>query len=373
MEQLQSTITFLEAKIESAGGQTKEKYEAALEKAQLKLLELIDTVDTSIKSTSTSSETYKRNSQIKSIESALNETTFKGLDINETTRFVERLDKIFIITVTGKDPTLESDFLDLVKLRLSDAVFKNLHASQADVSTFDKFKLWIKTTYGGNFNAFQILQRAWDIEFKPEDKFTVYAQKVSEEMRTGAAAIQKQLTAIKGTSTVSTEDIEFTLEFIAALLTSNNLRSHCWPLYKDMVNDMDKMLTSAEVANKAEYYRERLGGDFLGKSTEVYWQKPKSDQKQTPSGGRKHNESKNASTGASSKPALKKSGPPTTKWKFNPKFHRRCRHCNQLHFDSDCPNKGGSTNMHSSGAQHAPGPSAPAASASIYAPKTPFC
>ena len=169
MESLKSTIIYLEGKIESSAGEVKTKYESALEKAQNKLLDLLDSMEINDpKPSSTSGEMYKKNSQMKFIESALSDSTFRGLDINETTRFIERLEKVFAVTVTGKDVSLEPDFLDLVKLRLSDAVFKNLQASQADVSSFEKLKEWLKTTYGGNFNAFQILQRAWDVEFKPE-------------------------------------------------------------------------------------------------------------------------------------------------------------------------------------------------------------
>ena len=369
MEGLQSTISFLETKIESASAESKPQYQTALSRAQSKLLELIEAVDTSpnTKDASSSSQTYKRNSQIKSIESALSDTSFKGLDINETTRFVERLEKIYIITVTGKDPTLEADFLDLVKLRLSDPVFKNLHASQVDVSTFIKLKNWLKTTYGGNFNAFQILQRAWDIEFKPEEKFSVYAQKVSEEMRTGAAAIQKQLSAVKGTAETSTADIEFTLEFVAGLLVSNNLRSYCWPLYKDMVNDMDKMLTSAEVANKAEYYRERLGGDFLGKSTEAYWANPS----QQPGTLKKVE----YGTGAKPKSKPKKTGNAS----YNPgqKYpNRNCRYCNESvsgsFLDHKCSNRNGNSAMHANSSTQPANQYGPTSNTSIYAPTTPF-
>ena len=275
---IQTTIQFLEDKIKTSSDDIKDGYVTALTQAQLSLTKML--LSAGEVKPDTTNITYKRTTNIKSIENALNETTFNGCDINETTRFIERLEKVYMITVSDVDVTLATDFLKLVKLRLSDAVFKNLIASKVDVTTFDKLKQWLKTTYGGNFNAFQILQRAWDIEFKPEDKFAVYAQKVSEELRTGLAAIQKQHKEINGSSSTLSNDA--TMEFVAGLLVSNNLRAHCWPIFKDMVNDMDKMMTSTEVANKAEYYRERLGNDFIGSPSDTFWAKPKKPYQNQP-------------------------------------------------------------------------------------------
>ena len=47
MEGLQSIIAFLETKIESASLESKPQYQTALSRAQNKLLELIEAVDTS--------------------------------------------------------------------------------------------------------------------------------------------------------------------------------------------------------------------------------------------------------------------------------------------------------------------------------------
>lgn len=264
---VQTTITFLEDKVTSSSGPAKDNYEAALTEAQQTLKRMLGTIgQTKIADTQS---TYKKHINIKAIESAITDCCFHGRDISETTRFIERLEKVYKITVVDVDQTLEADFLKLVKLKLSDSVYKTIQ--DTDVSTFEKLKTWIKLTYGGQFNAYQILQRGFDVEFKIEEKFSTYSQKVSEEFRTGLVAIQKQYTDIKGGSSTLTN--EALMEFVAGLLVSNNLRQHCWPIFKDMVNDMDRMLTSTEVANKAEYYRERLGTDYI--TTGAYWTKPK--------------------------------------------------------------------------------------------------
>jgi len=255
MEELTNTIKFIEEKIQAATGAEKTKYEESLEEAQESLKVLLKNIRTP--TSNNVNQTYQRNTNIKSIENALVEVGhFRGLDISETTRFLERLDKIFTITVTEVDTTLEAEFIKSCKLRLSDSVYKNMVASQADVSTYQNLKTWLKSSYGGSFNAFQIVQRCWDIPFKKEEKFAIYGQKVSEELRVGLESITKPYQSINGASTTLTT--QALMEFMAAMLVTNQLRDHCWHIYKYMIGDMDKMTTSAEVSAKAEFYRERL-------------------------------------------------------------------------------------------------------------------
>ena len=196
-------------------------------------------------------------------------------------------------------------------------------------------------------------------------------------MRTGVAAITKQINAVKTHATTNvdfatghTAGMEFAIEFVAGLLVSNNLRSHCWPIYKDMVNDMDTMVTSAEVANKAEYYRERLGGNYRGKS-DAYWSKPnptKSHTTKSNSGTSNRKSDVSASQQPISKSqGHKKSYPPR---KYPPRWP--CRHCKKMHYDDECPDH-----------RHRPKPEAAKVmlsetkqeagnNSSIFTPTTPF-
>jgi len=274
MDEVTKTITFLEEKIASSTDSIKQGYEDSLAQAQETLKTLLKDAAKPAPAKESSTEAYKKNANVKSIEYALSETHFNGLDLSETRRFIERLDKIYQITVENVDATLEADFLKLVKLRISDLVYKNMVNSKIDISTFQKFKSWIKTTYGGQFHAYQVLTRAWDIEFRPQEKFTNYAQRVGEELSTSLASIQKQHKEINGTQSDLT--LDGLMGYMSGLLVTNNLRTHCFPIFRDMTNDFNKMESGLEVAAKAEYYRERLGGtEYLGSTGNSYWSNPK--------------------------------------------------------------------------------------------------
>ncbi len=273
IKQIQDTIEFLEGKITAATDDTdaKTSYEESLKLAQATLQKCLKDTYEEKKPVlaTTTNETYSRSLNIKSIENALNDVpTFKGIDAKETTQYIERLEKIFTIMVKEVDPNLEADYLKLVKVRLSDQVYKNMSTTNEDVSSFDKYKSWIKKQYAGRLNAFQLLQRAFNVEFRPrEQKFTVYSQTVSEEIRTALTAIREQYKK----NTDQDLGVESLAEFFSAQILAENLRQYCWPLYSQMVNDMEKLSTSAEVAQKAEFYRERLGGTFTGSQGDSLW------------------------------------------------------------------------------------------------------
>ena len=283
LEQIQNTIEFLEGKITAATDDTdaKTSYEESLKLAQAVLQKSLKETTEENKPVihSATNETYKRSLNIKSLENALNDVqTFKGIDIKETTQYIERLEKIFTIMVKEVDPNLEADYLKLVKVRLSDQVYKNMSTTNEEVSSFDEFKSWIKKNYGGKLNGFQLLQRAFSVEFRPEEKLTVYSQQVSEELRTALIAVKAQYSKNNQSAELTVDSL---CEFFAGLLVTEKLREYCWPLYSQMVNDMDKLSTSSEIAQKGEFYKERLGGAFIGSQSDSYWvyQGSKSERK----------------------------------------------------------------------------------------------
>ena len=283
LEQIQKTIQFLKTEIDAAtdDSEVKTSYEKSLALAQAALEKrLQDAANDTKPEVNSTNETYRRSLNIKSIESALNDlSTFKGIDIKETTQYIERLEKIYTVMVKEVDASLEADYLKLVKVRLSDQVYKNMTTTNEDVSTFENYKSWVKKQYAGRLNAFQLLQRAFNVEFRPkEEKFTVYSQKVSEELRTALNAVREQYK--KNTS--QEIGVDSPTEFFAALLVTENLRLSCWPLYSLMVNDMEQLSTSAEVAQKAEFYRERLGGTWFGSQSDSLWSSQGSNLERKP-------------------------------------------------------------------------------------------
>ena len=332
---IQETIDIINKKIEES---TDEDAKNALREALTSAEKAKSDADNTKANITT--DTYKRNSNIKTIETALSDTMFNGIDTNEVRRFLERISKVFELLVTNVDPSLEVDFLKLVKLKLGDTVYKNLTNSKADVSDFKKFKEWIKESYGGQLNAFQSLQTAWDIPFNPQDTLTVYAQKVSEELRTGLCAIITQHKNINGSSSSLSNDS--IMEYISGMLLVNSIRCYCYPLYCSMISDMDKLETASGIELRGEYYKQRLGkSSYL--NSDSYWSqdndksrqpenraqkthKMRNDQKIQPKPKSYNYENRTREAQQNQKWNYSKSGRPIT-----------CFNCQKLgHFASDC-------------------------------------
>jgi hypothetical protein len=96
------------------------------------------------------------------------------LNITETERYISKLNQFFTSLVSEIDPSLEVEFVSQIKLKLGDNVWKHLDTSQPDVSTFERYKIFKKTTYGGFQNAFQVVNRAFDIEFELKESFLFF-------------------------------------------------------------------------------------------------------------------------------------------------------------------------------------------------------
>ena len=204
---------------------------------------------------------------------------YNGLNITETERYISKLNQFFTLLVSDVDSSLEGEFLSQVKLKLGDNVWKHLDTSRPDVSTFEKYKNFINSTYGGFQNAFQVVNRAFDIEFQPKEKFFIFSNKLTDELRTSLAAIKRHYGKLEGDKELTSDEV---IDFMGALCMSQKLKEHHWETFRDMTNDFDKLKTANEVAQKAEFYRERLQGAIVGSSS--FWgksepKKPESNQK----------------------------------------------------------------------------------------------
>ena len=161
-----------------------------------------------------------------------------------------------------------------IKLKLGDNVWKHLNTTKTDVSTFEKYKIFINTNYGGFQNAFQVVNRAFDIEFDPKENFFIFSNKLTDELRTSLAAIKRHYNKIDGDKELTADEC---IDFMGALCVSQKLKENHWEIFRDMTNDFDKLKSANEVVQKAEFYRERLQGASTTSNT--FWGKPENKPK----------------------------------------------------------------------------------------------
>ena len=190
---------------------------------------------------------------------------FFGTNIQETEKFVSKLDQLFDLLVQNVDSKYETIFLNNVFRRLSESVYKTMNTSKSDVSTYANFKIFIKAHYGGQLNAFQCVSRIFDINYNPEAKFHIYSSKLAEEVRNAKGAIEAHFKDVnKAGSELSADQV---LDFFGALIFTEELKKSHFHIFKDITLDFDKLKDCNAVATKAEYFRERLSGNPVNENS----------------------------------------------------------------------------------------------------------
>ena len=103
--------------------------------------------------------------------------------------------------IKNGDASLEPQFVQQCKLKLSNAVFNHVVQSKTDVSTWDKFSSVIRSTYGPKLNATQLLNQIYDLELNNNGKFSLFAQQIHEKIRIGYSALNDQWKKKTGNTT----------------------------------------------------------------------------------------------------------------------------------------------------------------------------
>ena len=197
LAELRENVEFLQTQISTAEGDTKTKLEASLAAT----IEAITRMTLKM-GTEDASQSYSKNQKIKALESAFNDVpVFHGADSAEVERFCGRLSQLHHLLIKNGDASLEPQFVQQCKLKLSNAVFNHIVQSKSDVSTWDKFSAVIRSTYGPKLNATQLLNQIYDLELDNNGKFSLFAQQIHEKIRIGYSALNDQWKKKTGNTT----------------------------------------------------------------------------------------------------------------------------------------------------------------------------
>ena len=113
------------------------------------------------------------------------------------------------------------------------------------------------------------MSKIFDVEFDEKAKFSVYAAAINEQLRTGYAAVNRLYKAVNGTTdNIPGEELSY---FFGGVLLANHLKSTHFSIFRDLIPDLDKCMNPTQLANRGEYYFDRLGNRnssvFYGRST----------------------------------------------------------------------------------------------------------
>ena len=256
---LRSMIELLEKKLETAEDDAKTKLQASHDSCLEAIRRLTDKLGTN--NDAVPSSISSRSQKIKMIENALSDVSiFTGAASNEAETFCGRLSQIHELLITQGDQDLEEQFVKFSMLRVSEPVFQHLMESKVDTSTFELFKKAIKETFGPKLNAVQLVNKLYDIDYDDKMKFSLFAQKIHECIRVGFAALNSQWKKAKNTS----DDIssEQTALFFGMAFMTQHIKNSNFRLFRDLVRELDEIFDPNQLASRAEYFQDRIGGSY---------------------------------------------------------------------------------------------------------------
>ena len=178
---------------------------------------------------------------------------FNGGGAVELCAFLEKLNQAH--DTFCKDAKYEEPFMQSATMRLSQHVYSNLKSSNTDVSTFDKLKDWLKSTYDAQLTPYQLLGCAWDTTFQKEDKFVLYAQAVEKSMRTATKFIFEEHKKKHKTDMTAAQ---FSM-LVSGMLLVEKLNHECPEIYRGLLPKIKDLTTATEVATHAETLRAQYG------------------------------------------------------------------------------------------------------------------
>ena len=137
-------------------------------------------------------------------------------------------------------------------------------SSNVNISAYEDFKNYIKKNYAGQLNAYQTFSKVFDIPFNKDEKFHVFASKLENELQTAHTAVQEHFRSVNGNNPLTSEQL---MGFFGGMIFSEELKKNFFHIFKDLTTDFDNMSTCAQIAQRAEYFRERLSGSAFSSAT----------------------------------------------------------------------------------------------------------
>ena len=179
-------------------------------------------------------------------------------------KFIAEMDQIYQVEVQGQLtelPRLEDDFTRATKRLLTNVMYSQMAKSGHDTRTWNNLKKYLVTNHGSKITMFQHLSRLWNLEHKPEEKFTDFCAKLEEQIHTASLHIKKLFTKNhtqegQDAAEMSADDV---FQLVGAMLASIQVKKNHEDIFKAMIKKMDSHWTASSLGADAQDYIDRLG------------------------------------------------------------------------------------------------------------------
>ena len=173
--------------------------------------------------------------------------------INEWIVQIDNLYQVRVKDNIATHPTLDQNFTTMVILALPTTAQTKFQS----IKEWSKLKSNLKEFYQADISIFQHLGRLWN--FNPDStNWSDIASQMTAIMNESKNTIKQKYESKNETLTA-----DQVFDLISAMLLSEIIRNNSSELYKMMIEKLDSCQTAADVAVKANFFKDRLDGEHL--------------------------------------------------------------------------------------------------------------
>ena len=172
--------------------------------------------------------------------------------------FICGMNQLYSIEVKPKleaMPTLENEFINVVKGLLTYPMYTQMEKSGKQISTWSDLQTYLMATHGRRISNYQHLHRLWNCRLNESEKLSDFGARLEDKVWSAAVHIQASYKKSNGDRDMSAEDV---FHLFGALLAALQIKESYGDAYKSLIKTCDKHWTASSLLSDASDYVDKM-------------------------------------------------------------------------------------------------------------------
>ena len=180
--------------------------------------------------------------------------------------FISNLELLYTLYVKdNKTDQMEQMFVRLATTKMSTDYAQTMNSHNPIVNTFELMKSYLKTHHASRMSSYQYLDTCWELQMEEAENLRDYAHRIHDKMVDARNTIEAKFEAYKKSSDNSIENVSMSskdvFDMVAGQIFLQALKMKSPRVFNHIVSDLDEVWNSADIANRAMAYQERMANE----------------------------------------------------------------------------------------------------------------
>ena len=186
-----------------------------------------------------------------------------GCDVHA---FIAHLELLYTMYVKpNQSDQMEQMFVRLATTKMSTDYAQTMTSHTPIVNTFELMKSYLKTHHASRMSSYQYLDTCWELQMEEAENLRDYARRIHDKMVDARNTIEAKFEAYKKSADNSIDNVSMTskdvFEMVAGQIFLQTLKTKSPRVFNHIVSDLDEVWNSADIANRAMAYQERMANE----------------------------------------------------------------------------------------------------------------